>query len=104
MVVCLKQHIFEFVVVVGFVANNLTLLREVKVKAVKPFDITHTARRQEKLDWLGVWCDQQMHLQPIEVAFLTGLIAAIALAAVLFRAGDAVVVTGTNRKCVVCRN
>lgn len=66
------QHIFQCVVVVGFVTDDLALLKQVNVEVVKSFDIAGTAWRQEKLNRFRVWCDQQIHFQSIEVAFVAG--------------------------------
>jgi hypothetical protein len=55
---------------IGFIRLDVAPFRDIKSEGFEHTHITRRAWRQEALDWLPIFGDQEMYFEPIEIAFL----------------------------------
>ena len=94
------QEVLYDVVGIRGIGMHFGLGRQVQRQAAKRRDVGLTTRRKHDLDRLAVAGNQQMHLEAVEVAPLTGTIAAKRRVLVELAAPDADVVAAGNRATV----
>ncbi len=78
----------------------MTPFRYIKSEGFEHTYITIRAWSQETLDWLPIFGHQEMHFEPIKIAFLTRNLAAIFLVLVSLGPWNPIIVTDHDWKAV----
>jgi hypothetical protein len=94
------EEIFQGVIGVGLVSGNPCSFRQIEVIPLHGTCIAVATGGQEKLNGLALFGNHQMQLETVKEAPFASLTTSPHFSTVSFRADDAVIIAGSDRKAI----